>query len=104
MAAVLQIDLSRKSFQFEEIPGDIVRKYIGGRGIASYLLYQGVPARADPLSAENHLIYSAGIASGTGYPFSSKVCLVPQRYVWLLNHLIPVSIFLRFPAARLVTR
>jgi aldehyde:ferredoxin oxidoreductase len=72
---ILKIDLSNQSYTIEEIPKDIIRKYIGGRGLGSYLLYRSVPAKADPLGEENHVIFTAGPASGTKFPFSSKVNL-----------------------------
>ena len=72
-ARMLIIDLSNRSFKIEDIPEKIIRQYIGGRGLGSYLLYRSVPAKADPLSADNHLIFTAGPLSGTGFFYSSKV-------------------------------
>ncbi|MBI2288383.1 MAG: aldehyde ferredoxin oxidoreductase family protein [Chloroflexi bacterium] len=69
---VLDIDLSNRSYRISSIPRDIIRKYIGGRGLGSYLLYQSVPAKADPLGEANHLIFTAGPASGTSLYYSSK--------------------------------
>ena len=63
---MLKIDLSNRSYDVEEIPKDVIRKYIGGRGLGSYLLSRFVPAGADPLGEENHLIFTAGPASGSG--------------------------------------
>ena len=71
----LKIDLSNQSYTIEEIPKDIIRKYIGGRGLGAFLLYRSVPAKADPLGEENHVIFTAGPASGTKFPFSSKANL-----------------------------
>jgi aldehyde:ferredoxin oxidoreductase len=72
---MIRIDLSRKSYDIEVIPRDVIKKYIGGRGLGAYLLYRTVPAKADPLGEENHLIFTAGPTSGTKFPFSSKVNL-----------------------------
>jgi len=69
---MLKINLSNRSYEIEDIPKEIIRKYVGGRGLGSYLLYQTVPANADPLGAENHLIFTAGPASGSGLYYSSK--------------------------------
>lgn len=69
---LLRIDLSNRSYEIEEIPGEILRKYIGGRGLGSYLLYKFVPPEADPFGEENHLIFTAGPASGTKLSYSSK--------------------------------
>lgn len=70
---MLRIDLSNRSYEIEEIPDEIIRKYMGGRGLGAYLLYSFVPPKADPLGEENHLIFTAGPASGTGMYYSSKV-------------------------------
>lgn len=70
---ILKINLSKRSSEIEDIPKEIIRKYIGGRGLGAYLLYQSVPPKADPLGEENHLIFSAGPASGSGLYYSSKV-------------------------------
>ena len=69
----LKIDLSNRSYEIEEIPPEIIRKTIGGRGLGAYLLYRAVPEKADPLGEENHLIFTAGPASGSGLSYSSKV-------------------------------
>ena len=72
---MLIVDLSRKTYEIEEIPRGIRRKYIGGRGLGSYLLYKFVPEKVDPLSEENHLIFTSGPANGTNLFYSSKVNL-----------------------------
>ncbi|MCK5206134.1 MAG: hypothetical protein KAR15_19770, partial [Desulfobacterales bacterium] len=72
---VLRIDLSSRTYEIEDVSPEIIRKYIGGRGLGAYLLYQSVPPKADPLGEENHLIFTAGPASGSGLYYSSKVNL-----------------------------
>ncbi len=69
---LLKINLSNRSSDIEDIPKEIIRQYIGGRGVGAYLLYQSVPPKADPLGEENHLIFTAGPASGSGLYYSSK--------------------------------
>jgi aldehyde:ferredoxin oxidoreductase len=70
---LLRIDLSNRTHEIEEIPNEIIKKYVGGRGLGAYLLYRFVPPKADPLGEENHLIFTAGPANGTGMYYSSKV-------------------------------
>jgi aldehyde:ferredoxin oxidoreductase len=65
---ILKVDLSNRSHQVETLPGGILRKYLGGRGLGAYLLNTTVSPHIDPLSEENHLIFSAGPANGTGMP------------------------------------
>jgi len=72
---MLQIDLSTRSYEIEEIPSKIIKQYIGGRGLGSYLLYKFVPAKADPLGEQNHLIFTAGPTSGINFPYGSKINL-----------------------------
>ncbi|MFH1487746.1 MAG: aldehyde ferredoxin oxidoreductase C-terminal domain-containing protein, partial [Pseudomonadota bacterium] len=72
---MLRVDLSNRSTRIEEIPADIVRQYIGGRGLGAHYLYNFVPQGADPLGEENHLIFTVGPATGTGAFWSSKICL-----------------------------
>ncbi|MDP2644103.1 MAG: aldehyde ferredoxin oxidoreductase C-terminal domain-containing protein [Desulfobacterales bacterium] len=69
---MLTIDLSNRSYEIEQIPQEVLRKYIGARGLGSYLLYRSVPAKADPFGEENHLIFTAGPANGTDFYYSSK--------------------------------
>jgi aldehyde:ferredoxin oxidoreductase len=75
---ILKIDLTSRSHEMEEIPAEILRKYLGGRGLGAYLLYKNVPANADPLGEENHLIFTAGPASGTSLFYSSKANLATK--------------------------
>ena len=74
-ARLLTIDLSTKSYEIEKISDRIIKHYLGGRGLGAYLLYKLVPANADPLGEDNHLIFTAGPTSGTKFPFSSKANL-----------------------------
>lgn len=69
---ILKIDLSKKIYEIEDFPEDIINKFVGGRGLGAYLLYKFVPAKADPLGEDNHLIFTAGPLSGTGFFYSSK--------------------------------
>lgn len=83
---MLRVDLSNRSYDFEEISEETIHKFVGGRGLGSYLLYHSMPARVDPLGKENHLIYTAGLAGGTNFPFSSKVNIItksPQTGIYL---------------------
>jgi aldehyde:ferredoxin oxidoreductase len=70
---LLKIDLSKQSYEIEDLPQEILKNYIGGRGLGSYLLCRSVRPKTDPLSEENHIIYTAGPASGSGLVYSSKV-------------------------------
>ncbi len=77
-AMMLSVDLSTRQARKVEIPERVLRKYIGGRGLGSYLLHSLVPAKADPLGPENHVIFAAGPLSGTGFFYSSKATVTTK--------------------------
>lgn len=62
---LLNINLTTRSYSEESIPEEILRKYLGGKGLGSYLLYRHNPPRVNPLSPENCLIFSTGCVTDT---------------------------------------
>jgi aldehyde:ferredoxin oxidoreductase len=62
---IIKIDLSRKRFDIETVEDAIYGKYLGGKGLASYLLYELNPPGVDPLSPENTLIFANGPLGGS---------------------------------------
>ena len=61
----LNIDLGKKDHSIETLNDDVYETYLGGKGLASYLLYELNPPGVDPLSAENTLIFATGPLSGS---------------------------------------
>jgi aldehyde:ferredoxin oxidoreductase len=61
----LRIDVSQKSFEIEKIPDSVLKHTLGGKGLATHLLLKYNPAGADPLGAENHLIFAIGPVTKT---------------------------------------
>ena len=68
----LEINLSDKSFKVEKIDEEILKKFGGGKGIGTYLLYKLNPVGVDPLSPGNHLIINTGPAVGNKVWGSSR--------------------------------
>ena len=62
---ILKVDLNRKRFKIEPIEDAIYEKYLGGKGLASYLLYELNPPGVDPLAPENTLIFTNGPLGGS---------------------------------------
>ena len=62
---LLRINLTDRSYTVEEIPEEIFKTYLGGKGLGSYLLLENVKPGIDPLSEDNRLIFVAGPATGT---------------------------------------
>jgi aldehyde:ferredoxin oxidoreductase len=69
---IAYIDLSRGEIKKKPIPDSLRRKYLGGRGIDVYLLYNHLAPGADPLGPENVLTVSAGLLGGTLAPSSGR--------------------------------
>ena len=49
---VLWVDLSAETIEDKEVSDEIIRQYIGGYGLAAKLIYDNMPAKADPLGPE----------------------------------------------------
>lgn len=75
---LLKINLSDRKYSIEEIPDTIIQRYIGGRGLGAYYLYQLVQPKIDPLGEKNHLIFSTGLAGNTSLPYSSKAVVTTK--------------------------
>lgn len=70
---ILIINLSNKTFNITTLSEDIYRQYLGGKGLASYLLYQMNPKGVEPLSPDNHIIFATG-------PVSRSIIWGSSRY------------------------
>ena len=57
---ILDIDLSAGTFEIQTLDETVCRDYLGGKGLATYLLYTRNPAGVDPLAPENHLVFATG--------------------------------------------
>jgi len=62
---IAYIDLQSGEIDIKPIPLQIRKKFIGGRGLDAYLLYNHAPQGCDPLSPQNPLIISGGILTST---------------------------------------
>ncbi len=63
---VLVVDMTSRSFEIRTLPDDVMRRYLGGKGLGTYLLLNNNPAGVDPLGKDNRLIFSIGPVTGTG--------------------------------------
>ena len=69
---LLRIDLSKKKSSVEPIPESILRSYLGGKGLGSYLLLKENPPHIDPFSPKNRLIFTLGPLADTPFYGSSR--------------------------------
>lgn len=66
------VDLTAGSVRYEDTPEEVVRAFVGGRGLNIAYLYRMLARGVDPLSPGNVLIIGAGALTGTGCPNSSR--------------------------------
>ncbi|MFP4315896.1 MAG: aldehyde ferredoxin oxidoreductase family protein [Desulfovibrionales bacterium] len=57
---MLHVDLSSRSFTITNVPGALLARTLGGKGLATEILLRENPSGVDPLSAENRLIFATG--------------------------------------------
>ena len=69
---LLRINLSKQKSTVEPIPEPVLRSYLGGKGLGSYLLLKENPPHIDPFSPENHLIFTLGPLADTPFYGSSR--------------------------------
>jgi aldehyde:ferredoxin oxidoreductase len=82
---ILDIDLSSGTIKTTKIKDDVLRKFIGGAGLAAKLFFDRVPPDTDPLSAKNVLFLMGGPLSGTNFFTSSRLLAAfksPQTGIW----------------------
>ena len=61
---IIRIDLSNKKVKCENIPAALLRKFMGGKGLAAHYLYNENPPGCDPLSPDNLLAIMNGPLTG----------------------------------------
>ncbi|MFH1624194.1 MAG: aldehyde ferredoxin oxidoreductase family protein [Pseudomonadota bacterium] len=69
---VLYVNLTQATHEAVNIPDEVLRDYLGGKGLGSYLLSENNRAKVDPFSSENHLIFAAGCVTDTKVHGSSR--------------------------------
>ncbi len=72
MVKLLRVNLTDGTSRDEVVPDEIVRRYVGSKGIGTHYLLEEVPADADPLGPQNKLILSCGPLSGSAMPGSNR--------------------------------
>ena len=63
-ARLLHVDLASRETRVEELPETLLRKYLGGGALASYLLLRDMPPGVDPLGPDNVLVFTTSVING----------------------------------------
>jgi len=48
----LRIDLTRRASEWVPLPESVLRRFLGGVGLATYLMHREAPPRVDPLAPQ----------------------------------------------------
>ena len=81
---IINVRLSDGSVEREDLPEQMYKDYLGGYGIGARLLFDRIPAGADPLGPDNVLGLMPGLLTGTpifGNRFQA-VCKSPSTGGW----------------------
>jgi len=76
--SVLRVDLNTGEMKRERIGKEKVKKYLGGRGLASKILYDEIDPKVDPLSPDNKLLFATGLLSGTSASTGGRYMVVTK--------------------------
>jgi aldehyde:ferredoxin oxidoreductase len=63
-AKILHVDLSTRESRAEMLPETVVRAYLGGGALASYILLCDMRAGVDPLGPDNVLVFTTSVING----------------------------------------
>jgi aldehyde:ferredoxin oxidoreductase len=74
----LRVDLSSGKTSVEEIEEKYRKKWLGGRGFNSELLYREVGPDVEPLGPDNRLIFGVGPLTGTFAPSSGRTTVTAR--------------------------
>ncbi len=72
MGKILRVNLSSGAVSREELPDELKRQFIGGRGFGAKILFDELNPGIDPLSPDNKLIFQCGPLAGTGAQSCSR--------------------------------
>jgi aldehyde:ferredoxin oxidoreductase len=85
MGKILYVDLSQGRLWDEPLKEELARRFVGGSGLAAYIIYNLVKDDTDPLGPQNPLVFMTGPLVGTAMPSAGRysVCaLSPLTRIW----------------------
>ncbi len=75
---ILRVDLTTGRISKELFDPQLLRKYVGGTGLGTKLLYDEVPPGVGPFDPANRLIFASGPLGGTRAPGSGTYAVVTK--------------------------
>ncbi len=74
---ILRIDLTNNKVWVQEYPEEIAKKFIGGRGLAAWILWNEAK-HVDPLGPDNKLVFASGPFNGLPTPSGGKMVVAAK--------------------------
>jgi aldehyde:ferredoxin oxidoreductase len=75
---VLDVDLTTSKIVQRPLDEALIRRFVGGRGFTSWLLWKELGRGTDPLSPQNVLLFSAGPLVGTPVPTAGRLVIAAK--------------------------
>ena len=75
---IIRVDLTKQSCTVEDLNEGMAVQYIGGRGLATKILYDEIDPAIDAFDPANKLIFATGPLTGTGAAGSSRFAVVTK--------------------------
>ncbi|MEW6228039.1 MAG: aldehyde ferredoxin oxidoreductase family protein [Bacillota bacterium] len=72
---MLRVDLANRKTHEEELDPALARKFIGGRGLGTAILFQELKRGIDPFSPDNKLVFAVGPFEGAPLPGASRLAV-----------------------------
>lgn len=75
---ILRVNLSTNKVTVEELNMEWARAYLGGKGLGFRYLFEAIPPKIDPLSADNPLIFMTSPLTGTIISSTGKITVITK--------------------------
>ena len=75
---ILRVNLTSGKIIVEDLNEDWAKKFLGGRGYATKIIYEEVDPKIDPLSEKNKVIIATGPLGGTLAPSSGRTMVITK--------------------------
>jgi len=73
MLLTAYVNLTNQTIKIEQTDAEMFNKFIGSRGYAAKLLYDMTGPQVKPFDAENPIIFSTGLLTGTPWPTAARL-------------------------------
>ena len=81
MGKILRVNLSEGVVAIEDLDRALAKKFLGGRGLATKMLYDEMDPTVDPVSPENKLVLATGPLTGAGAGAACRFMVVTKGYL-----------------------